>query len=168
MSAGGAAARPAAARIGGVFEGYASVFGREDQGRDVVMPGAFRRALARRGAAGIRMLWHHDPREPIGVWTAIEEDARGLLARGRLVLEVGRGREALALIRAGAVDGLSIGFRTVRSRTEARTGVRQLLELDLWEISLVTFPMNDAARISEAKDAALADTLRRAAQRLRG
>ena len=157
-----------AARVGGAFEGYASVFGREDQGRDVVMPGAFRRALARRGAAGIRMLWHHDPREPIGVWTAIAEDARGLLARGRLVLEVGRGREALALIRAGAVDGLSIGFRTVRSRTDARTGVRQLLELDLWEISLVTFPMNDAARISEAKDAGLADALRRAARGMRG
>jgi HK97 family phage prohead protease len=156
-----------AQRVGGVFQGYASVFGREDQGRDVVMPGAFRRALARRGPAGIRMLWHHDAREPIGVWTAIREDDHGLLARGRLVLEVGRGREALALIRAGAVDGLSIGFRTVRSRTDARTGVRQLLELDLWEISLVTFPMNDAARITEAKDAALAEALRRAARGMR-
>lgn len=151
----------------GAFEGYASVFGREDLGRDLVMPGAFRRAIAARGAAGIRMLWHHDPREPIGVWTALEENAHGLLARGRLVLEVGRGREALALIQAGAVDGLSIGFKPVRSRTDSRTGVRRLIELDLWEISLVTFPMNEAARVTAAKQAALAEHLRRAAERMR-
>jgi len=135
----------------GVFEGYASVFEVEDGGHDVVASGAFTRSLAEKGAAEIRMLWHHDPTQPIGRWTELIEDSYGLFARGQLVLEVAQAREAYALLRAGALDGLSIGFRTVRSRTDDRTGVRRLLDVDLWEISLVTFPMNENARI-RAKD----------------
>lgn len=140
----------AVATAGAVVEGYASLFGRVDLGRDRVAPGAFRRSLARRGAGGVKLLWQHDPGRPIGRWTEISEDGVGLRVRGRLLPEVAQGREALALIRAGALDGLSIGFRTVRARREPTTGVRELVEIDLWEISLVTFPQMPGARLALA------------------
>lgn len=154
----------------GSFSGYASLFGEADLSRDVVMPGAFVKSLRRRGARGVRMLFQHDPAAPIGVWREIREDARGLFVRGRLTPEVARAREVLALMRAGAIDGLSIGFRTVRGRTDAKTGVRRLLEVDLWEISVVTFPLLPAARVSAVKAVApalLAETIRRAARAVR-
>lgn len=135
----------------GAFEGYASLFGIADQGGDVVVAGAFRDSLARRGASGVRMLWQHDPAMPIGVWTALVEDVRGLKVVGQLDLAVGKARELHALMRSGAVDGLSIGFRTDRSRRDARTGTRRLEKIDLWEISLVTFPMLPQARVSAVK-----------------
>jgi HK97 family phage prohead protease len=135
----------------GVIEGYASVFGNADSGGDSVAPGAFRKSLGVRPADQVRMLWQHDPNEPIGVWEQISEDARGLLVRGRILGDVARGREVLSLLRAGAIDGLSIGFRTVRARMDERTGIRTLLEIDLWEISIVTFPMNAAARVAGVK-----------------
>lgn len=146
--AGAAAVRIAGA--GGLVEGYASLFGRIDMGRDRVLAGAFRRSLARRGAAGVKMLWQHDPGRPIGRWTDIAEDGVGLRVKGRLIAEVAQGREALALVRAGVLDGLSIGFRTVRARREATTGVRELVEIDLWEVSLVTFPQMPGARLALA------------------
>jgi HK97 family phage prohead protease len=150
----------------GAFEGYASLFGIVDLGRDMVMPGAFAESLSRRGPRGIRMLWQHDPDQPVGVWTGMAEDANGLHVRGQLNLGVARGRELLALMRQGAVDGLSIGYRTVTARTEARSGVRRLLRLDLWEVSLVTFPMLPQARVGSVKSLArplhLPATLRRA------
>lgn len=160
-----------AAAADGSFEGYASLFWREDMGRDRVMPGAFRTALQRRGAAGVKLLWQHRAEEPIGAWQSLEEDSRGLFVRGRLALEVGRAREALALMRAGALDGLSIGFRTVKAE-RLTGGGRALREVDLLEISLVTFPMLPEARVSAVKaaragEAALADGMRRAARRLR-
>ena len=135
----------------GAFEGYASLFRIADLGKDVVEPGAFRDSLARRGAAGIRMLWQHDPTEPIGRWLELREDSRGLYVRGRLSLAVARARELHALMRDGAVDGLSIGFRSQRARSEPRTGLRRLETIDLWEISLVTFPMLPQARVSAVK-----------------
>lgn len=138
-------------RASGAFEGYASLFGVEDQGRDVVMPGAFRASLGRRAACDIRMLFQHDPAQPIGVWDDIREDTRGLFVRGRLLEEVARAGELLALMRAGALDGLSIGFRTRRATRDARTGQRRLQEIDLWEISIVTFPMLPGARVSAVK-----------------
>ena len=131
----------------GIFEGYASLFGVPDLGRDVVARGAFRDSLASRGAAGIRMLWQHDPSEPLGRWLRVEEDARGLRVRGQLNLAVARAREIGALMRGGGIDGLSIGFRAVDARKE-RGGGRRLLKLDLWEISIVTFPMLPQARIA--------------------
>jgi len=97
------------------------------------------------------MLFQHDPAAPIGVWQEIREDASGLFVRGQLMTEVAKGREVLALMRAGATDGLSIGFRTVRGRTDAKSGVRHLMEIDLWEVSVVTFPMLPAARVSAVK-----------------
>lgn len=136
----------------GTFEGYASLFGAEDQGRDVVMPGAFRGSLARRSARDVRMLFQHDPAEPVGVWEAIREDARGLYVRGRLIEGVVRAREVLALMREGAIDGLSIGFRTRKALRDARSGQRRLYEIDLWEISVVTFPMLPGARVSAVKN----------------
>jgi uncharacterized protein len=130
------------------FSGYASLFGTEDQGGDIVMPGAFRAAVAERGATGIRMLFQHDPREPIGVWDHITEDVRGLFVRGHLIEDSPRAREILALIRGGALDGLSIGFRARRATRDARTGQRRLYDIDLWEISIVTFPMLPGARVT--------------------
>jgi HK97 family phage prohead protease len=135
----------------GVFEGYASVFGMMDSGGDVIMPGAFAASLQKRGAAGVKMLWQHQASEPIGVWIEIIEDQCGLRVRGRLDLSVARAREALSLLRSGAVDGLSIGFRTRHARTEKKNGVRKLFEIDLWEISVVTFPMLTQARIDSVK-----------------
>jgi HK97 family phage prohead protease len=104
------------------------------------------------------------------VWREIREDGRGLFVRGRLTPEVARAREVLALMRAGVIDGLSIGFRTVRGRTDAKTGLRRLLEVDLWEISIVTFPMLPSARVSAVKSAGtagLAAAMRRAAGTMR-
>lgn len=153
----------------GTFEGYASVFGAEDMAHDVVMPGAFAASLAQRGAAGIRMLWQHDPAEPIGRWLSVAEDRLGLRVRGRLDPGVARAREAASLLRGGAVDGLSIGFRVVEARRERSPPLRRLLRLDLWEISIVTFPMLPGARVEaqpRAGEAPLALAIRRAARRL--
>lgn len=135
----------------GTFEGYASLFGKLDMGRDIVMPGAFAESLARRGPAGVKLLYQHDPSEPIGVWLDLREDDRGLRVKGRLMPEVARAREVLSLMRAGALDGLSIGFRTVKGRTYAKTGVRRIEKADLWEISVVTFPMQTGARVHTVK-----------------
>jgi uncharacterized protein len=135
----------------GVFEGYASLFDRADLGLDVVAPGAFRNSLTNRGSAGIRMLYQHDPAQPIGVWDRIYEDARGLFVRGRLTLDVAKARDVRALLKAGAIDGLSIGFKALKSRRDPRTGLRRLLEVDLWEISIVTFPMLPEARVANVK-----------------
>lgn len=135
----------------GTFSGYASLFGTVDLGKDMMLRGAFARSLRERGATGIRMLYQHDPGEPIGVWTELREDAHGLFVRGQLARDVGRAREVLALMRAGALDGLSIGFRTVKARNDAASGVRQIAEADLWEISIVTFPMLPGARVQTVK-----------------
>jgi HK97 family phage prohead protease len=151
----------------GTFTGYASRFGIVDLGRDLVLPGAFRETLARRNTRGIKLLFQHDPAEPIGLWLELREDANGLFARGRILPEIARGREVLALMRAGALDGLSIGFRTVEGRTDPRTGIRKLSKIDLWEISVVTFPMQPEARIAAVKQinpVPLAASLRRAAR----
>ena len=155
----------------GSFRGYASLFGETDLNRDLVMPGAFRKSIAKRGTGGIRMLFQHDPAAPIGVWREIREDSRGLFVRGQLMTDVAKGREVLALMRAGAIDGLSIGFRTVRGRTDAKSGVRHLMEIDLWEVSVVTFPMLPAARVSAVKAMTSSDglvkTIRRGARLMR-
>jgi HK97 family phage prohead protease len=135
----------------GTFEGYASVFGAEDMAHDVVMPGAFKASLTARGAQGVKLLFQHDPGQPIGVWLELAEDTKGLYARGRLMPEVAKAREVLSLMRAGALDGLSIGFRTVTGAREARSGIRRLREIDLWEISVVTFPMLAEARVRTVK-----------------
>ena len=152
--------------------GYASVFGQVQGGAYIVMPGAYVASLARLAARGgrVRMLWQHDPGQPIGVWEEVREDARGLWVKGRLLPGVARGREAAALLAEGAIDGLSIGYRAVRAERDGR-GRRLLHEIDLWEVSLVTFPMQGEARIG-AKAAPglrlLAQALSHARARLAG
>jgi len=135
----------------GTVEGYASLFGEIDQARDMVMRGAFAATLATRGIRRIPMLFQHDPAEPVGVWLELREDHRGLYARGRLIPDVTRARELLSLVRAGAIDGLSIGFRTVKGRIDPRTRIRRLHAVDLWEISIVTFPLLAGARVRAVK-----------------
>ncbi|NGO63362.1 HK97 family phage prohead protease [Rhizobium daejeonense] len=137
----------------GSFSGYASLFGEVDLGRDTIVSGAFSKSLKARGAPGVRMLFQHDPAEPIGTWKVIREDERGLYVEGVLSPGVARAREVYALMKSGALDGLSIGFRTVRARSDKASGVRRILEADLWEISVVTFPMLPAARVSNVKHA---------------
>ncbi|WP_371054882.1 MULTISPECIES: HK97 family phage prohead protease [unclassified Rhodosalinus] len=139
---------------GAVIAGYASLFGAGDTGGDVVAEGAFAASLARLAAGGgrVRMLWQHDPREPIGVWDEVREDKKGLRVRGRLLEAVARGREAAALLAAGAIEGLSIGYRVKRAHRDA-AGRRVLEEIELWEVSLVTFPMLPSARVAAKEDA---------------
>jgi HK97 family phage prohead protease len=137
----------------GTVEGYASLFGEIDQARDKMMRGAFAQTLQQRPVQRVPMLFQHDPAEPVGVWLELREDHRGLYARGRLIPEVTRGRELLSLLRAGAIDGLSIGFRTVKGRIDPRTRIRSLLAVDLWEISIVTFPLLAGARVRAVKQA---------------
>ena len=135
----------------GTVEGYASLFGELDGARDMVMPGAFARTLKSRGVRRIPMLFQHDPAEPVGVWLELVEDFRGLRARGKLIPDVQRARELIALVKSGAVDGLSIGFRTVKGRIDPATRVRRIVDLDLWEISNVTFPLLAGARVRAVK-----------------
>ena len=142
----------------GAFEGYASLFNREDLGRDVIAPGAFRETLSQRGPHGVRLLFQHNPAEPIGAWQSLTEDAKGLLVQGRLTTEVARAREVLSLMRAGAIDGLSIGFRVLKaSPRDRQRGIRRIEKVDLWEISIVTFPMLPDARIRAVKSRPFAD-----------
>jgi len=133
---------------GGRFAGYASVFGRLDDGGDIVMAGAFAKSLKARGQGAVRLLFQHDPKDPVGVWERIVEDGFGLWVEGRLVAGVPRADALRRLIENRAVDGLSIGFRTVRATREPQSTHRRLWQVDLWEISIVTFPMLDAARIA--------------------
>jgi hypothetical protein len=138
----------------GVITGYASLFNVADDVGDIVEKGAFAASLMKKGASGIRMLWQHDPKDPIGTWMHIYEDEKGLRVTGQLCLETQRGRDIRALLLYGALDGLSIGFKTVRSRKVPRTATRLVSEVDLWEISLVTFPALKAARVSTIKSMA--------------
>jgi hypothetical protein len=130
------------------FEGYASLFHVADGAGDIVVPGAFTQSLRNRPPARVRMLYQHFVHEPIGVWEEIREDARGLYVRGRLSLEVGRANDVAKLIRDGAIDGLSIGFRALRARRDAARGTRTLIEIDLWEISIVTFPLLQGSEVT--------------------
>ena len=139
----------------GVFVGYASLFGRRDQSGDIVLPGAFAASLKRRSASDVRMLFQHDPAEPVGTWVDMREDARGLIVTGRLDPNVQRGRELFSLLDSRGLDGLSIGFKTVTARRDRTSGARLLSQIDLWEISLVTFPMLDGARVSQVKRRAI-------------
>lgn len=141
---------------GGSIEGYASVFGEVDKGGDEVAPGAFANSLAAMNAAGrqVKMLWQHDPGQPIGIWDEVSEDSKGLQVKGRLLTDLEKGREVATLIKAGVIDGLSIGYRTLHS-DKGTQGQRILREVELWEVSLVTFPMLPSARVDAAKAAEL-------------
>jgi uncharacterized protein len=131
----------------GIIAGYASLFDQIDLSGDAVVRGAFRDSLKRRGARGIKMLFQHDPCQPIGVWQAITEDEQGLFVRGQLNPHVEYARNIWALVCQGAVEGLSIGFKADRAVKNPRSGIRQLERVDLWEVSVVTFPMLPQAKV---------------------
>ena len=138
----------------GVFSGYASVFGNEDQGNDVVQKGAFTKSLEDRPAPKVKMLFQHKTDEPIGVFETIYEDQKGLYVKGKLALKTQKGKETYELLKIGALDGMSIGFRADPQKqgyNENKRGIRTLKEVDLMEISLVTFPMNEEAMVQSVK-----------------
>ena len=135
----------------GYFAGYASVFNVEDSHNDIILSGAFGSSLQKnRYGKDIKLLWQHKSEEPIGIFTKVVEDEHGLFVEGKLLLEVQRAQEAYALIKNGALKGLSIGF-IVNQYDHDETGARVIYEADLWEISLVTFPANDHAQITAFK-----------------
>ena len=137
----------------GTIEGYGSVFGLLDRGGDIVEPGAFKASLAewRKRKQLPSMLWQHDSSSPVGVWTEMVEDDRGLKVKGELILDVPQAAVARALMKRGAVKGLSIGYRTKEAEVDRGTGARRLKKVDLWELSLVTIPMLPEAQITGVK-----------------
>ncbi len=140
----------------GIFEGYASVFNDIDNVRDKVEAGAFTQSLQAHRVSGRMppLLWQHDTREPIGVFREIREDHKGLFVKGQLFIDdIARAKQAHKLMSENALSGLSIGFKTIDSEIDPMTGVRTLLKIDLMEISLVTFPALDSARVSAVKTA---------------
>lgn len=139
----------------GTVEGYGSVFGVRDNYDDVIAKGAFVQSLKDHKAAGTMpaMLWQHDADKPIGVWTEMVEDEKGLRIKGQLAMETVKGKEAHALLKMGALNGLSIGFISKEWAYDRDTEVRTLTAIDLWEVSLVTFPANEKARVTNVKSA---------------
>lgn len=137
----------------GLFEGYGSVFGNKDLGNDVIEKGAFAKSIKRRTNKGVKLLYQHKSDMPIGVFDEIKEDDHGLVVKGRLALKTQAGAEAYELLKMGALDGLSIGFRVNPSEVsyDKRNNKRIIKEVDLMEVSLVTFPMNPQATVRSVK-----------------
>ena len=137
----------------GTFEGYGSVFGNKDLGNDVIESGAFAKSLKRRKPQNVKLLYQHKSDMPIGVFDEIREDDHGLVVKGRLALKTQAGAEAYELLKMGALDGLSIGFRVNPSEVsyDKRANKRIIKEVDLMEVSLVTFPMNPQATVMSVK-----------------
>lgn len=133
-----------------LIEGYASRFYERDLNDDVVVPGAFRDSLIRSGPEGVRMFYQHNVRTPVGVWDEAFEDETGLFVRGRIMPVTPEARMAAALAEAGVIDGLSIGFEARKTRPDETGRLRVLSAVDLWEVSLVTFPMLPSARFRMA------------------
>lgn len=152
----------------GTVEGYGSVFGVRDNYDDVIAKGAFIQSLKDHKAAGTMpaMLWQHDADKPIGVWTEMVEDEKGLRIKGQLAMETVKGKEAHALLKMGALNGLSIGFMSKEWAYDRDTEVRTLTAIDLWEVSLVTFPANEKARVTNVK-AISEDSVARAIKHLK-
>ncbi len=137
----------------GTFAGYGSVYGNIDQGDDIVAPGAFAESLKAHAAKGRMpaLLWQHKQSEPIGTFTAMREDEHGLYVEGKLALKTQRGAEAYELMQMKALSGMSIGFQSQEDNFDRKSGIRTITKGELWEVSLVTFPMNDAARVMHIK-----------------
>ena len=137
----------------GTFEGYGSVFGNKDLGNDVIERGAFLKSLKRRKPQNVKLLYQHKSDMPIGVFDEIREDDHGLVVKGRLALKTQAGAEAYELLKMGALDGLSIGFRVNPKEVsyDKRGNKRIIKEVDLMEVSLVTFPMNPQATVRSVK-----------------
>lgn len=153
----------------GTVEGYGSVFDVQDSYADVIEKGAFAKSISTHKSAKSMpaMLWQHDSSQPIGVWTSMSEDDNGLRVTGRLAMDTVKGKEAHALLKMGALNGLSIGFMTKQYRYDEETDIRTLTEVDLWEVSLVTFPANTQARVTQVKSVDELQTLKDAERILR-
>lgn len=142
----------------GVIEGYASRFGEKDRGNDIVMPGAFAKTLRDKRTQRVPMLYGHKQEHlAIGAWTQMAEDREGLKVRGRLALGSDAGKQIYEVLRLGAEFGISIGYRTVRWEFDEKASVRRLIEVDLFEVSLVAIPMLESARVTKVKADAPAD-----------
>ena len=139
---------------GGFFCGYASVFDVVDHHREVIAPEAFTKSLKRwqQRRQWPKLLWQHDMTKPIGFWKCLRVDQTGLYVEGQLLLDIQQAREAYTLLKSGVLDGLSIGFRPIQSRRDARVNARVIEEVDLLEISLVTFAANPAAKVTAVKE----------------
>lgn len=133
----------------GTFEGYASIFGNVDSYNDIVQKGAFLKSLKRRKP---KLLWQHKSDEPIGIYQSLKEDDRGLLVKGKLAINTAEGKRAYELLKMGALDGLSIGYAVVESTIDDKKGIRTLIELELFEVSLVTFPANPQSLVNNVKE----------------
>ena len=137
----------------GFFSGYGAVFGNVDWYNDVILPGAFTASLAKWRAKNKMppVLWNHNDSEPIGVYTNIYEDEKGLYVEGKLLIDdVPRAKSTHALLKAGAIDGLSIGYSTKKANQQGN-GVRELVEVELGEISIVTTPANEKSTVISVK-----------------
>lgn len=135
----------------GTFEGYGAIFNTVDQGMDIIDPRAFDVSLDRRKAERMPILWQHDPSQPIGFWESITPDEKGLFCKGRILRDVAKGSDAIALLKAMAIGGLSIGYKTINAIDEGGGRIRRLMEVDLREISVVTFPMHPDAGVTAMK-----------------
>jgi HK97 family phage prohead protease len=139
----------------GTIEGHISIFGNVDSYGEIVEPGAFEESLAKSVKSGrkVKLLWQHDPHQPIGVWDDLHEDKKGLFGRGRLLVDQSpKAREAHGLLMEGALDGLSIGYSTLKSAPkDGKQGIISLQKLELLEGSIVTFAANDRARVETVK-----------------
>lgn len=155
----------------GSLEGYGSVFSVIDSYSDIIAKGAFIASIKEHKSSGTMpaMLWQHDSDKPIGVWTDMIEDEKGLKVKGKLALDTEKGKEAHALLKMGALNGLSIGFISREWTYDAKTDIRTLTDVDLWEVSLVTFPANKKSRITSVKSGDLPEikTLKDAEKTLR-
>ena len=138
----------------GIFKGYGSIFGNKDSHSDVVMPGAFTKTLLKggRNGTGVAMLYQHDSRRPIGVWNMLAEDKKGLKVEGQLAMKTQDGQETYELMKMGALKGLSIGYDSKIYEWDEKKKIRYLKEVDLWEISPVTFGANLRATVTSVKE----------------
>lgn len=140
----------------GRIKGFGSVYGNVDNGNDIVMPNAFAKCIARMKAKGQKpkMLWQHKTDMPIGIWDVFEESMQGLLVEGSVFTETAMGKDAYVLLKGGAINGLSIGYGVRDYSIDSKSGTRLLKELELYEVSLVTFPMNEMATVTSVKSVA--------------
>jgi uncharacterized protein len=139
----------------GLVEGYGSVFNNVDAYEDIISKGAFLASLKTHKDAGTMpaMLWQHEADEPLGVWDEMTEDNNGLKVKGRINLDTVLGKETYSNLKFGAINGLSIGFVSKQWSYDTEKEIRTLTEIDLWEVSLVTFPANSKARVTTVKSA---------------
>ena len=137
----------------GFFSGYASVFNVQDHHEDIIIPNAFKKSLEKWKEKGSfpKLLWQHDPRQPIGIWHEITEDAQGLFVKGQLLLDLQQAREAYALLKAGVISEISIGFRPLKTSRKGHKHLKYIEEIELHEISLVTFAANENAKVMTVK-----------------